>query len=617
MASSRNTQNKARKRGNAASGQDVASVNFYAGSSLLAHHPMFGPLWAHVRVVRSEGNGVPHDGWARVSSNGTVAVHARRRGAPEEWLYVLAHCLLHLGFGHFQERPNGLAWNVACDVVAARFLSELKLGRAPDEMAWLARDEGLLPATRDEEKLYRFLCENGVPDALKALGTAGLSLPDMKPEERESDQWWGHKVDWPACFGRGLAQAVQSAVRVAGGAEASLGGSETRTLAQSARDWFISSYPLLGALASAFTIIEDPLVCQRMSISIAAVDMESREIFINPAAGLDEHECRFVMAHEILHVGLRHDVRREGRDAYLWNVACDFVINAWLREMGLGEMPAVGGLYDAELKSLSAEAIYDRIVSDLRRYRKLATMRGIGLSDILERPDGEWWRRGDGVALDEWYRSCLAQGLAYHEEGGRGLLPSGLIEEIRALSVPPIAWDVELAQWFDRFFPPLERVRSFARLSRRQSSTPDIPRPRFATPQGELMARTFGVVLDTSGSMDRRLLAKALGAIASYSLAREVPAARVVFCDAEAYDQGYMPPQEIAERVRVRGRGGTVLQPGIDLLEQADDFPPDGPLLIITDGFCDRVRIKREHAFLLPKGHALPFPPKGPTFRLE
>ena len=68
---------------------------------------------------------------------------------------------------------------------------------------------------------------------------------------------------------------------------------------------------------------------------------------------------------------------------------------------------------------------------------------------------------------------------------------------------------------------------------------------------------------------------------------------------------------------KVRGRGGTVLQPGVDLLQQAGDFPPDGPILVITDGFCDRVRIKREHAFLLPKGHSLPFPPKGPLFRVE
>lgn len=75
---------------------------------------------------------------------------------------------------------------------------------------------------------------------------------------------------------------------------------------------------------------------------------------------------------------------------------------------------------------------------------------------------------------------------------------------------------------------------------------------------------------------------------------------RVVFCDAEAHDNGWMHPFDIAGRVRVRGRGGTVLQPGVDLPQDAPDFPKDGPILVITDAWIDRVRIRREHAYLPP-----------------
>ena len=130
-------------------------------------------------------------------------------------------------------------------------------------------------------------------------------------------------------------------------------------------------------------------------------------------------------------------------------------------------------------------------------------------------------------------------------------------------------------------------------------------------------SRTFGVVLDTSGSMDRSLPAKAPSAIAGYAIARDVPAVRVVFCDAAAYDAGYLPPEAIADRVRVKGRGGTVLQPGIDLLEKAPDFPPAGPLLVITDGECDVLRVRREHAYLLPEGRRLTFPPRGKVFWMK
>ncbi|MFP3154007.1 hypothetical protein LQZ18_06150 [Lachnospiraceae bacterium ZAX-1] len=41
--------------------------------------------------------------------------------------------------------------------------------------------------------------------------------------------------------------------------------------------------------------------------------------------------------------------------------------------------------------------------------------------------------------------------------------------------------------------------------------------------QESLDGRTFGALLDTSGSMDRKLLSTALGAIASFSVARDVP----------------------------------------------------------------------------------------------
>jgi len=52
------------------------------------------------------------------------------------WAYAMAHCLLHLAFGHFdrQNMPNngeGLnkrVWNKACDIYIDRFLEDVKLG---------------------------------------------------------------------------------------------------------------------------------------------------------------------------------------------------------------------------------------------------------------------------------------------------------------------------------------------------------------------------------------------------------------------------------------------------------------------------------------------------------
>lgn len=591
-------------RAKAGGRKDPATEAFEAGELLVRKHPLIGKLFYHVHTERGAvSNPCPRDGWAVATSEQRIYVHPTRRASPEEWSYVLAHCLLHFGFKHFQERrvrPD--LWNVACDVFVGRFLRDLKFGRCP---AGMAVPEHV--AFHTEEQLYDALLDQRL--FLPLAGTAGPGEVDLI--------WSGPmnpRFDWDEVLAGGLRAAVEDAIEIASGVRQKT--TRVRPELEQSRKWFVNSYPLLGALAAAFELVDDRDTCKSMDISTAAVDAEERRIYFNPLARLEPEEMRFVMAHEMLHVGLAHSARCQGRDPFLWNVACDYVINGWLVEMDVGAMPQ-GLLYDPELKGLSAEAIYDIIVRDLRRYRKVATLRGIGACDMLPPKKVGWWLSDEGVALDDFYRSCLTQGLRYWQsQWGRGFLPAGLIQEIEALNQPPIGWDVELAQWFDHHFAPREQRRTFARPSRRQASTPDIPRPRYCRDAPDVL-RTFAVVLDTSGSMPRELLGKALGAISSYSVARDVDLVRLVFCDAAAYDQGYVRPEEIAHRVKIRGRGGTVLQPGIDVLEKDPGFPPSGPVLIITDGECDVLRVPREHAYLMPASASLPFSTRAPVFRIR
>jgi predicted metal-dependent peptidase len=569
-----------------------AEENFLTGRVMVAAHPMFSGLLAHAHVITGKSTGVtPSQGLAIVLVDGFIVCDVKKRAEPDVWARALAHCLLHLGFGHF------------------------------DILKKQGENENLIEELNDEvENFLNSICF-GTPLPYLGRGTAGDHVPDMSLDAF-TDSRWHINTNYTSVLASGLSGAIRQAINTAAGVETrdKRGHRIEKTDAQEVKEWFISNYPLLGSVAAGFDLVEDPLVCQRLGISAAAVSCQLGEIYINPAAGLNKRELRFVMAHEFLHAALRHDIRHEWRDTYLWNVACDYVINLWLTEMGVGERP-MDVLYEADLKGMSAEEVYDRIARDrrsLRHLEKIATLAGRGQPDIIP-GDPNFWARNEGIDLDAFYKRALSEGLDYHNEQGRGFLPAGLIEEIRALSHPAIPWDVELARWFEEQFLPLEKKRSYARLSRRQSSTPDIPRPSWVLRPEDMDGRTFGVVLDTSGSMDRHLLASALGAIASYSAARDVPAARVIFCDADAYDQGYMSPDDIAGTVRVRGRGGTVLQPGIDCLHRSADFPKDAPILVITDGYCENRLIfhDREHAFLIPQGRVLPFPPKGSVFRVR
>lgn len=261
-------------------------------------------------------------------------------------------------------------------------------------------------------------------------------------------------------------------------------------------------------------------------------------------------------------------------------------------------------LYDEDLKNMSAEEIYDKMIRDIKKFSKLQTLRGWGKGDIISDAPKTFSNKPQ-TSLDDFYKNALRNGLEYHLENQRGLIPAGLIEEIKALAMPPIGWDVELGKWFDIYFKPLQKTRTYAR-------------PRHIPVPISDYSRTFGVVIDTSGSMTAKMIGYALGAIASYSAAKDVPFARVIFCDAQAYDAGYLSPDDIAGRVEVKGRGGTILQPAVDLLVNANNFPKDAPILIITDGWIERdLTVRRDHAFLIPRGHSLPFVTRSKIFHFS
>ncbi len=67
-----------RKHGGKGAVRDVAAEQFHLGVEQLKAHPMFGPLYAHARIVREQHRGFPEDGWAIVTANGVISVHPTR-----------------------------------------------------------------------------------------------------------------------------------------------------------------------------------------------------------------------------------------------------------------------------------------------------------------------------------------------------------------------------------------------------------------------------------------------------------------------------------------------------------------------------------------------------------
>jgi predicted metal-dependent peptidase len=595
--------------------QNAAADTRNAAVSILKAHPVLAPLMASVSLqVDTNHRYVSTKGWLAVSPSGILYLHGKRKEDATAWTRVIAVALVCLGFGLVRRGEPRELWELASLLVADRFCDELKLGALPEALQYVP----IVLPVGGAESLMRQFCVSGADPLLSEWFTALVGDSSFFYGFDAIRPTWQRQPKWPDLLADGIARGVGRALLVASGTTNADDAIKPLTRAMRAKRRLIDHYPLLGALAAGFDIEEDIQLCNQYEIRVAAIDVGARRIWMNPAAGLSDSECLFVFAHELLHAGLNHASRRRGRDPLLWNIACDFVINGWLLEMAIGTAPHIGLLHDAVFSAHSSEEVYDTLAKDIRRARKLATLRGVGAQDLIGEDEGQLF-----TDAESYCRRALAQGSDRFCMGeSRGLLRAGLAEEIRSLNQPPIPWDVKLAQWFDERFPPPELRRSYARPSRRQSATPHVARPSIVKPTEEQRAsRVFGVVLDTSGSMETQLLGKALGAIASYALARDVASVRLICCDAQAYDSGWVEPERLLDRFSLRGRGGTILQPGLDQLKELADkgeFPRLGPLLIITDGYCeDQLTTSMDHAYLLPELRRLPFRPKGDVFAVR
>jgi predicted metal-dependent peptidase len=543
----------------------------------------------------------PPGSCAVISADGVIYADPMKMLPPHQWMFILGHLLAHLGLRH---QPTDDPTRAAAQEAAANnLLLSLNVAPAPD--GWIEEPSGATDAN--------YLVQHWSRRRQPIRGwhsAAGLECCDIIPPGDEKITAAQRADQWAMLLTQGLLATVPGTPfdRARYASWVTVGMSKGRQ----ALHWFIGNYPLLSALASHFHIIEDREVVHAFGIEVAAVLAERMEIFINP-----DKELSLAEMHEMLHVGLLHHKREEKRDHLVWNIACDFVINAWLKDLNVGEMPK-GGLYDPAYYGMSAEQVYDKLIENVQYVQTLVTFRGKGQGDML--PSGARGgprRIGAKVIDDTLAEELMKQGIENHLNDKRGLLPAGLMEMIAPIREKAPPWKIALSRWFDARFEPSLPVRTFVRPSRRQSSTPDIPRPRYALPQIPDGSGVFGVVLDTSGSMHAQLLGRGLGAIAALARRHRIPKVRLIFCDTQPHDEGFVALERLEQPMPVRGRGGTKLQPGIDALVAAEDFPKDAPILIITDGECDVLEIKRDHAYLIPEGKRLPFNPSGTLFRLS
>ncbi len=302
-------------------------------------------------------------------------------------------------------------------------------------------------------------------------------------------------------------------------------------------------------------------ISSRHDLPTAATD--GRDVWFNPAfmQTLSAAELDGVMLHEVLHAALLHVPRRGVREALLWNVAADIVVNGIIARETKFVLPR-GALRDSKLEKFSVEEVYELLLKDARSIRFLP------MADLLESGAGSDERRR---VLETYWRHAREQATVIAQSTGQGLVPDGLKREWQSLEPAQLDWRAHLWRYLVR--TPVD----FQGFDRRF-----IGRGLYLEAlEGEAL-RVF-VAIDTSGSISNQEMKHFLGEVQGILAAYPHIECDLYYVDAEPYGPHRLGRNtEVPEPV---GGGGTDFRPFFAAIEREIGAHDNAICVYLTDGY--------------------------------
>ena len=344
------------------------------------------------------------------------------------------------------------------------------------------------------------------------------------------------------------------------------------------RALLVSKFPFFGYIALSSDIV--------VTESVPTAGVNGIKLAVNPKFffGLDESTRIFIVAHEVLHLALRHVSRRKWRDIAKWNVAADFIVNEMLfghnfpppsEDMEIVTRDTIKKTFGIDLPDIdnvSAEGIYEL----LPEIELTCTIYMPDLSDGFgdgEDEDDEKSGEGNGQSVEEVedrWKQVLRSAIASADKR-IGNIPAWLKRDIDILP-PVLDWRTLLSNFVAS---ARDERRSFRRPSRRHLWRGSIMSDK------SLGKMTLVVAVDVSGSINVDEFSAFMAEVGSISRSSNTKVV-VVACDTritheEVLEHGEMPS------FNIHGGGGTAFEPIFDYVTDKP-FIPDG-VIILTDGY--------------------------------
>lgn len=320
------------------------------------------------------------------------------------------------------------------------------------------------------------------------------------------------------------------------------------------------------------------------NIGTAATDGE--RVYFDPKFldKISDRELVFIMMHEIMHVALRHTSRTGDRDDFLFNIACDIVVNSNILQAAGGDRSSITLSQYGESMHLTpkgdegshytAEEVYE-MFSSLSASRRKQLKHGFA-------DDHSRWGTADDEALDALWKNRIRDALeACRTRGGqtgRGTIPLGVERKIEELMHPRTDWRVLLNDFVQ------EEVTDYSFLppDRRFSDSPFLL-PDFN--ETETTVKNILFMIDTSASMSKKEITQAYseikGAIDQFGGNLE---GWLGF-----FDAAVVPPIPFTDEnefriIRPKGGGGTDFGVIFDYIRREMAEREIASIIILTDG---------------------------------
>jgi len=331
---------------------------------------------------------------------------------------------------------------------------------------------------------------------------------------------------------------------------------------------FLFDHPFLSVMALSLPI-------HFRKNSHEAFETDGTAIFVDATLSdtFSEQQLKYIYAHTLLHILLKHPFRMGGRDHSIWNRSSDIAINLLLGDFELiGERPENEVMLE-KFCNKSVEEIYNILYQEAQ--------------DTKETPDDENPQEQkldliENVAktdsAQEEIDTLIVQAMGAAKKQGN--IPSSFLEAIHEIIAPKIDLETLLHTYMMKSF--FDKQSNFSRPNRRFIHQ-NIYLPGYTQEQKRL---NLIIALDRSMSINKETFAKFLGIIDSVLRMRSDFKVTVIPFDESVavekiltYDAQEMNPVVMFEK----GNGGTLFEPVVKYLNRASEM--ESTLIVLSDGF--------------------------------